>query len=290
LKCYIDAGNTRIKWQVGVKAQTQQQSWPQTAATLAAWVASLKPAGGGVIERFIIASVVPQDRQAQLAQALATQYPDVMVQWIVSRARCCGVQFAYADVTQFGVDRFCALAAARQRLPRQDLIVVNAGTAVTLDYLKADGRHDGGVIMPSLAAMTAGLNQLAPHLAPFWQQKPEMATGGSGSGRRLATNTAGALQLGSRWMLASALAQIIEALSEHTEPQSKQQRPPQILVSGGGASELLPLLNPTAISAPDLVLEGIRLAARQPQPAGLSQAAKKTEKATKELPSKDNSD
>jgi type III pantothenate kinase len=290
LKCYIDAGNTRIKWQVGVKAQTQQQSWPKSEAMLVAWAASLNPAGGGVIERFIIASVVPQDRQAQLAQALTTRYPDVIVQWIVSRARCCGVQLGYPDVSQFGVDRFCALAAARRRFPRQALIVINAGTAVTVDYLKADGRHEGGVIMPSLAAMTAGLNQLAPHLAPFWHQKPQMAAVGHSAELGLATNTAGALQLGSRWMLASALAQIIIALSEGALSASEQESPPVIVVSGGGAVELLPLLDLKVISVPDLVLEGIRIAARQPQPSGLKKTAKKAGNATKELPSKDNSD
>jgi type III pantothenate kinase len=275
---------------VGVKAQTQQHAWHQSNTALAAWAASLEPAGGGVIERFIIASVVPQDRQAQLAQALMARYPDVPLQWIVSRARCCGVQLGYSDVTQFGVDRFCALAAARYRFPRQAIIVINAGTAVTVDYLQADGRHEGGVIMPSVAAMTAGLNQLAPHLAPFWDQKPQMATGEHSVGLGLATNTAGALQLGSRWMLASALAQIITALSAGEVPLSAQARLPVIILSGGGAGELLPLLDPGVISVPDLVLEGIRIAARQPQPAGSSKTAKKAEMTTKELPSKDNSD
>jgi len=290
LKCYIDAGNTRIKWQLGVKAQTQQQPWPQTDAMLAAWADSLSSGRACAIQRIIIASVVPQDRQAQLAQALTTRYPDVPVLWLVSRARCCGVRLGYLDVSQFGVDRYCALIAARHRFPQQALIAINAGTAVTVDYLQADGRHEGGVIMPSVAAMTAGLNALAPHLAPFWHQKPQMATVGHSTEIGLATNTAGALQLGSRWMLASALAQIISALNEAAWSASAQGCAPLIVVSGGGASELLPLLDPAAISVPDLVLEGIRLAARQSQPSGLSQTAKKTGKATKELPSKDNSD
>lgn len=289
MKCYIDAGNTRIKWQVGVKAQTQQQPWPQSDALLAAWAERLNPARGGGIARFIVASVVPPERQAQLAQALAAQYPDVPVQWMVSRGRCCGVQLGYPDVAQFGVDRFCALVAARHRFARQALIVINAGTAVTVDYLQAGGRHEGGVIMPSIAAMTAGLNALAPHLAPFWHQKPQIAAVGHSAELGLATNTAGALQLGVRWMQASALVQIINALSESAVSVHNPE-PPVIIVSGGGASELLPLLDPAAISVPDLVLEGIRLAARQPQLSKSKKTAKKTVSATKELPSQDNSD
>lgn len=290
MKCYIDAGNTRIKWQIGVKAPTEQQPWPQTDALLAAWADSLSSAGARTIQRFIVASVVPQDRQAQLAMALTARYPQVPVLWLVSRARCCGVRLGYRDVSQFGVDRFCALVAARHRFPQQALIVINAGTAVTVDYLKADGRHEGGIIMPSVAAMTAGLNALAPHLAPFWHQNPQLATVGHSAEVGLATNTAGALQLGSRWMLASALAQIISALNAAASCASAQEHPPMSVVSGGGASELLPLLDATAISVPDLVLEGIRLAARQSQPAELKQTAKRTAKLTKGLPSKVNSD
>ena len=272
MKCYIDAGNTRIKWQLGVKVQTHYQPWPTTARGLKTWAASLNAQRGGVIERFIIASVVPAERQAQLSQALESHYPDAAVQWVVSRARCCGVQIAYPDASQLGVDRFCALAAARQRYPKQNIILINAGTAVTVDYLRADGRHEGGLIMPSIAAITAGLNQLAPHLGVHWDKKPQMAAENATS-HGLAVNTAGALQLGARWMQVSALTQIIAALSEDGVAQMAPQ--PVLLLSGGGADELQPLLDSRAVNVPDLVLEGVRLAARQAQPSIADSRAKK---------------
>ncbi len=292
MKCYIDAGNTRIKWQIGPKAVMQSLAWSEWDVGLDLWVDRLNTRAQGkpVVDRFIIASVVPPARQTQLAETITQHFPHVPVQWIQSRARCCGIQFAYPDMTQFGVDRFCALVAARRRYPRQAVIVINAGTAVTVDYLRTDGVHEGGVIMPSMAAMAAGLNQLAPNLAPFWTQGPQSGAGGMGEGKMLATNTAGALQLGCRWMLASALAQIVEALSDGAKQELAESIAPATVVSGGGATVLMPLLSPTAHWMPDLVMEGIRLAARQPLPTKTKKTSEKDQGVINLLPSDNNCD
>lgn len=78
-----------------------------------------------------------------------------------------------------GADRLAACLGAWQRYPGQELVVVDAGTCITLDYLDAQGHYRAGVILPglqmSLNAMhhyTALLPQLrfdashSPHLQP----------------------------------------------------------------------------------------------------------------------------
>jgi len=253
LKCYIDAGNTRIKWQIGPKGQAQALAWADKTQWLEQLAASA--ANGQVISKFVIASVAPEPLRQWLLETLAEHFAEVPVQWLKSRARCCGVKLAYPEVSQFGVDRFCALIAARQHSQKQAVVVINAGTAVTIDYLAASGQHEGGIIMPSLAAMKAGLNQLAPNLSDCWEQ-PSTGTG-SGTGL-LATNTADALQLGSRWMMVSALSQTLAAMKAHAGAS-----PLAVVVGGGDAGTLQPLLDPAAQVVEYLVLEGVKNLSRQ---------------------------
>lgn len=259
MKCYIDAGNTRIKWQIGPKGEPNALTWAEKSQWPTQLAASL--AKGKTISAFVISSVAPQAQQQWLAQWLAANYSGVPMQWLESRARCCGVKLAYCDVAQFGVDRFCALIAARQQCPKQPVLVINAGTAITIDYLAANGQHEGGVIMPSLAAMKAGLNQLAPKLTEYWEDTDSSKTNAIDC---MATSTQAALQLGARWMLISALTQTIAAMKEKTT-ESSPQAPMALVIAGGDAVMLQSMLDPTALAKEHLVLEGVRILSRQRQ-------------------------
>lgn len=228
-------------------------AWAEKAQWLEQLVASA--AKSQAISKFVIASVAPEPLRIWLADTLAANYTDVPVQWIKSRARCCGVKLAYPEVSQFGVDRFCALVAARHRCPDQAVVVINAGTAITIDYMAPTGQHEGGVIMPSLAAMKAGMNQLAPNLSNSWEAKSSEVGAETGW---LATNTADALQLGSRWMLVSALSQTLGAMKAHAAPL-----PLAVVIGGGDAIALHILLDPAAQVVEHLVLEGVKILARQ---------------------------
>ena len=252
MKCYIDAGNTRIKWQIGPKGKPKGLAWAEKSQWPEQLTASV---GKGPISKFVIASVASESLRQWLAETLVANYADVPVQWLKSRARCCGVKLAYPEVAQFGVDRFCALVAARHRCPDQAVVVINAGTAITIDYMAPTGQHEGGLIMPSLAAMKAGLNQLAPNLSNSWEKKSSEVGEKTGW---LATNTADALQLGSRWMLVSALSQTLGAMKAHAAPL-----PLAVVIGGGDAIALHGLLDPAAQVVEHLVLEGVKILARQ---------------------------
>jgi type III pantothenate kinase len=63
----------------------------------------------------------------------------------------------YRDPAQLGADRWHALLAARAAYPGVALLVVNAGTATTVDGVRADGEFIGGVIAPGVRLMFDGL-------------------------------------------------------------------------------------------------------------------------------------
>ena len=67
----------------------------------------------------------------------------------VRRDSACGLRNGYRDPAQLGVDRWLAMCAAWQQFPGS-LCVVDAGTAVTIDVVAADGAHSGGLILPGV--------------------------------------------------------------------------------------------------------------------------------------------
>lgn len=64
-----------------------------------------------------------------------------------SQAEQAGLTCAYAVPGQMGVDRWLALLGAWQCI-RRPLVVVDAGSAVTIDVVGKDGMHEGGFILP----------------------------------------------------------------------------------------------------------------------------------------------
>jgi type III pantothenate kinase len=154
-----------------------------------------------------------------------------------------GLELAYPEPGRLGVDRYLALVAARARGVEAGLVVL-VGTAMTLDALAPGGRHLGGLILPSPARMRAALARDAPHLPRE-----------GGRLVPLADNSADAVHSGS--LLAAAA--LVERSRAGLDPHST----PRLLVSGGGAADLLPALAADAEHCESLVLEGLACWGRQ---------------------------
>ena len=146
----VDAGNTRIKWGMHVGARWLKQAWVATsrAAELAEALAGLPTP-----QAVVVSNVAGDALQRQLAAML----PSVPApRWIRSERAQCGVSNSYVDPAQLGCDRWAALIGARQ-LGGGPAVVVNAGTALTVDALTDDGVFVGGIIIPGAELMRAGL-------------------------------------------------------------------------------------------------------------------------------------
>ena len=68
-----------------------------------------------------------------------------------------GLRCAYQQVGNLGIDRWLALISGYTLYPNMAAIVVDAGTATTIDVLNNDGQHLGGWILPGLDLMTSSL-------------------------------------------------------------------------------------------------------------------------------------
>src|SRR5690606_11535094 len=117
-------------------------------------------------------------------------------------------------------------------------LVVGVGTALTIDWLDAGGRHHGGRIAPSPTLMRQALHGRAAHLR---------ASGGGYV--EFGDDTDDALESG---CIGAALALVERSLQAATQAGAV----PRLLLHGGGADALRAAL-PQAVPAPALVLEGL---------------------------------
>lgn len=242
MNLYVDIGNTRVKWAVGDALQAHD------ALVLAAtpdWVQRLPLAG---VQRVVVASVAQAAAVAELrAQAARHGVP---VHVVRTGARAGSVVNGYPQPEALGVDRWMTCLAAHARAPGS-VLIADAGTATTLDWLDAEGRHGGGLITAGLGAMRSTLRANTQLRADDARLQRHW----------LATDTDTAIAIGT---LRSAVALLDNAVAD--------MRPERLLLTGGDAERLAPYLAHDWEMAPQLVLEGLaRYAGQDMQTTASSQ-------------------
>jgi type III pantothenate kinase len=235
----IDAGNTRIKWGLH-----DGGGWLACGAVETANADALGES---------IAPALPADRafasnvagaRAQAAIESACAQASVALTFIRGEASRLGVTSSYRDPSQLGADRWVALVAAHAARPGHKL-VINAGTAVTIDALTAEGRFLGGVILPGPALMRRSLDRGTAALREA-----------QGTVRDFPDNTPDAIASGTVIACAGAADRMAHAMNARASPCGL------IILSGGAAREIAPALGLPFEIHDNLVLDGLQLIAR----------------------------
>lgn len=68
-----------------------------------------------------------------------------------------GVTNGYRKYQQLGVDRWLAVLGASQLCPSENVLIIDSGTATTLDVLDQTGMHHGGWILPGIQMMSSSI-------------------------------------------------------------------------------------------------------------------------------------
>lgn len=232
----FDAGNTRCKWawvensswlREGVLLNSDTQGWSKQKETFAQLAAPEK----------ILASNVAGTVMEQNLRELCAVWK-LPLDIIVAQHEQCGVYNAYEQAAQLGSDRWAALVAAWNRT-HQACLIVNCGTATTVDALSDRGEFLGGLILPgmeimqrSLANNTAQLGQEIGSLRNFPRNTPDAIVSG------VIRATTGAVQY--QYNLLSSQSSV------------------KCILSGGASSALLPHLTMEVEQVDNLVLHGLQ--------------------------------
>ncbi|ABL02113.1 putative transcriptional acitvator, Baf family [Candidatus Ruthia magnifica str. Cm (Calyptogena magnifica)] len=71
------------------------------------------------------------------------------------------LECGYQIPSTLGSDRWLAMLASIERYPKQNLLIIDAGTALTFDLVLANGKHQGGLIMPGLSVLRHSFSQFS---------------------------------------------------------------------------------------------------------------------------------
>ena len=157
-----------------------------------------------------------------------------------------------------GLDRLLtAIAANRLRGTGEAAIIVDCGTATTVDLLSTEGVFAGGAILPGFELSARALNHYTEVL-PYVSIDELIATDAQGQHAPLGKNTHAAISSGIFWGQVGAVRELIARQSAVCSPPTS----PQVLVTGGGGELLSPFLDQSS-HYPYLALQGLVIAARE---------------------------
>lgn len=147
------------------------------------------------------------------------------------------INIAYEDPSKMGVDRFLAILAANNYHFQKNLLIIDIGSAITVDVVDKNGQHQGGLIMPGLRALRNSFKKFAINsdlIVPLG----------------LKTNTK------ESW-LAGTEGMIIASIKEQIDIFLNNYQKGEIIFTGAGANVIAKYINKKITVYNNLVLDGI---------------------------------
>lgn len=237
----VDAGSSRLKWAWWSGGVLHPGDARVHNESLADPVAAIPHR---LVGRVVVASVLAAPMRSTLIKSLKERF-GVEPEAAETTTSCCGVVNGYRDPRQLGVDRWLAMIAVCNQRSR-DSVVVDCGTAVTIDVVDSEGRHLGGQIIPGFSAMTSSLMRTT-RLESLGAQTPGL----------LGHSTAGCVAAGIGHAVASAIERVADAVAVDTSGGA------DVIMTGGDAMLVSPLVRRPTEVRPHLVLEGLAMWAGQ---------------------------
>ena len=192
----------------------------------------------------ILGSVVPQ--LTGTVQAMARRYFGVEPLTIEPGTKT-GMPILYENPSEVGADRIVNGIAAYERFGRtanRPLIVVDFGTATTLDAISAKGEYLGGAICPGVQISADALFQRAARLPRIDVRKPTRIVG---------QTTVGAMEAGLFYVYVGMVEGLVRRMSDELGGNA-------ICVATGGLADVIsPETSLIQHVDPDLTLHGLRI-------------------------------
>ena len=251
MRLLIDIGNHRFKWMFAPDTWAGEELANQDSSHLAVgeknWPVSLQAlCEAAVLPRSVyVSSVADADVDSVVAGFVQDTW-GLETFFLESPGSICGIRNDYLEPAALGVDRWAALVGACARAENSPVLVIDAGTAVTIDYVGTDRIFRGGVIVPGLHAMSNTLNVSTARI------QAQLGEGAVGELNLQNPDTQGAVENGVRLALTSALT---SAIRYFTDSAGEGLR---VFVTGGDATWAQTRIDQEMIFAPSLVLEGVQ--------------------------------
>lgn len=240
----LDVGNSRIKWGVLDNGEIRRTGHISQDRIRDKGLQVLTTRLPRHVDEVFVSNVAGTSFATRLSGVVG-MHCECDVRFARPQKQGWGVRNSYTQPRRMGVDRWVAMVGAFAELKRSCL-VVDVGTAITLDAIDSGGIHLGGQIIPGIALMA---NSLASSTSDIPSVRPLPSRKGT-SMQMFARNTAAAVREGAANAIAGAVDRAIRTL------RSNGYRP-TVVLTGGDASRILEALSLTPMHRPHLVLQGL---------------------------------
>ncbi len=228
----IDAGNSFVKWRVVDDSEVIAAGSEATEQVSKQGLDLTRIEG---LNQARISSVANRALAEKLREQVQQQF-NVEMQIARVSSTVSDVSCGYTEPETLGIDRWLAVVAAYQRY-LGPVLVVDAGSAITIDLIGPQGVHLGGYISPGLRLMREAL----------WQGTAKVQVDRVESLNMLVPGTCTQNAVNRGCLL--AVVATIEKLAS--------QYPASIVITGGDATVVAEALSLTSDHVPDLVLDGL---------------------------------
>jgi len=233
----VDAGNTSVKWaayegdELACLARDIQNETDTNTDEATQTLLSFNP------DNIYFASVRHADQEAKLIHFIQRQYTGIKLHTLKSQVYSCAVTNSYDDVSRLGIDRWLTVLAAFDNT--HDTVVIDAGTALKVEFIPADGRYQGGYIVPGQAMME---DMLVAKTGKIRFNDSDLI-----NYKGVINNTGLAVHLGC-WEMTLALVERVY----------KQNTKKRFVFTGGNGYKIMQALNIKAKYEPNLVVQGAK--------------------------------
>ena len=234
----LDVGNSRAKWRIESMFQEEIGGVFRTDDILSEL--GKLPLRTYTVRVAIVSWVGPADLKLEVDTVFDRSRIDRV--YATGRDEYEGLVNGYLEPFRLGADRWVALFYAWKKYAK-NCIIVDVGTAVTIDHLAENGRHLGGVIIPGVTTMVQSLNSRTSQI----HVDATLAPGRHGIPGRTTTEA----------VSRGAVLAVAGAIRESCLQGPLRDLEVLKLVTGGGSEYVLPILGPQWVHEPDLLLDGL---------------------------------
>lgn len=233
----VDIGNTRTKYCIVDKGlRSPQQAVLNDRISNAFLSEKFNDAN-----KFIVASVSHEQLTNKISDWCETLNIDY--QRVVSDVKKNSVVSGYKIASQLGVDRWLALVAAGALYPKKNVLIVDAGTATTIDFLTSSAQHQGGWILAGIDTLVTSVLADTVQVKAKKVEKESLAFG-----KTTSENVSNAAWVATVGAINLAISQVKEqGFILH-----------KLIITGGNANLLAPLITHENTVDEELVFSGLQ--------------------------------
>ena len=240
----MDIGNTRMKWGL---LENKKLSEIGSLSIPDSRDFDLKPLFMSIpsdIKSIVASSVLSRETQIKLAELISDHFK-LVIEFIESKNRFSRLMSGYTNPSKLGTDRWAAMIGAHHEFGG-NILVIDMGTAITIDYINVEGLHEGGQILPGLKSFFNILDQSTGSI----NTKINISDIVTRDTKKWGKNTDDAI-------ISGAVTAISSAINDAVFSSKIKGSSPCVILTGGDAIYFKDVFDHKVFYRPNLVIEGL---------------------------------